>query len=275
MTSSKKAPQKKQLQKSEEIESKTSGFGLKPFFFVSVGVLVLGIIAAYSLKDVPSPKRPSPIRSKVVQTQPAPAYKCPISELEAQIEHQQETISMLKKALSKQLDEVEDLKRIESERGKETRLSLQLIEALDAGKPFEKQANALKDFNPKASLLAEISNLMPAAQRGIPTIERVQKDFFDAFTLTEQSFYVNRNNTRRKNNIILFFKGLVRIRPQKVKDKNPTGVLQLYQAEDFVKKGNIAEALEIVQKFPATPQNMMNRFIKDASLYLELKKCFE
>ena len=275
MTAPKKNPPQKQAKKNEDFEQKASGFGLKSFLLLSVSVIVLGCIAAYSLRDIPAKKRPSPVRAEEAVVTQVLNCECPEDTSEAQIEHLQQTIAMLRKALSKQADEVENLKRIDSQRGKEVTLSIQLLEALYTGKPFEAQANALKDFNPNAQLLERISALMPQASRGIPTIEKVRKDFFNAYSLAEQSFYIKRGGTRQRNNLILFLRSLIRVRPQKITEKNPTGVLQLYQAEEFIKQGNIAMALQSVQNFPPAPKNMMGRFINDASLYLEFKKCFE
>ena len=275
MTATRKNSSQKQTKKNENIEEKASGFGLRSFFLISIAVVVLGCIAAYSLRDIPAKKRPSPIQTDAKAAPQILTCDCPKDNSKEQIEHLQQTIATLKKALSRQADEVENLKRIDSQRGKEVKLSLQLLEAIYTGKPFEVQIDALKNFNPNAQLLAKIADLMPYATSGIPTLEKVRKDFFTAFPLAEQSFYVNRNNTRQKNNLILFFKSLIRIRPQKITDRNSTGVLQLYLAEDFMKQGNIEKALQTVQNFPPTPKNMMSRFIKEASAYLELKKCFK
>ena len=60
----KKQTSQKQTKKSENIEERTSGFGLWSFFLISIAVIVLGCVAAYSLRDIPTKKRPMPVQAE-------------------------------------------------------------------------------------------------------------------------------------------------------------------------------------------------------------------
>lgn len=283
MAISKRKTLKKEAPETEEIETKTSGFALKPFLLTAGIVIVLGCVAAYSLREPPVKKHqplPLPPMEEKVSIEKEdihiPPCDCPTDKLKEQIAHLEETNVMLRKALSQQADKVEDLKRIEEKKDREMLLSKQLLEALYAGRPFKIQWEALEKFNPSAPLLKEISTLKDNAPKGIPTFEKVRKSFFDAYPLTEKSFYIKRGSRGSwTDRVSVFVKMLVRVRPQKISGKNATGILLLYQAEDFIKEGNIERALETVEKLPFSQKSFMYSFIKDASAYLELKKCFE
>ena len=73
-----------------------------------------------------------------------------------------------------------------------------------------------------------------------------------------------------QDEIIAFFKSVIRVRPLQVSQKELKGVALLYAASDELKAGHLDLAVTYLNKLPAAEKMLLRTFIRQAEMRLQM-----
>ena len=269
---SKKEIQPASAQPKAETEIKNNGKVVKSGILFLIFVLLLGAWLYYALEKKPQ----KPIIPPRVQTErvlkpiarPAvPAVSAPKAE-----EHASPTAEISKPVVAEPNRQayIESLQAEIKQEKKYADALLGLYDAVQNGRPFKKELGRVLKINSADPLALSIEEKAGVwAATGIPTLTELQRIFNEESHNAEQSFYIHPQMSWQ-DEIIAFFKSVIRVRPLQVSQKELKGVALLYAASDELKAGHLDLAVTYLNKLPAAEKMLLRTFIRQAEMRLQM-----
>ena len=283
---SKKEIQPASAQPKAETEVKNNGKVVKSGILFLIFVLLLGAWLYYALEKKPQ----KPIIPPRVQTErvlkpiarPAvPAVSAPKAEEHASPTaeiskpvvaepNRQAYIESLQAEIKQLKNQIETLSHQNIEEKKYADALLGLYDAVQNGRPFKKELGRVLKINSADPLALSIEEKAGVwAATGIPTLTELQRIFNEESHNAEQSFYIHPQMSWQ-DEIIAFFKSVIRVRPLQVSQKELKGVALLYAASDELKAGHLDLAVTYLNKLPAAEKMLLRTFIRQAEMRLQM-----
>lgn len=165
----------------------------------------------------------------------------------------------------------EELKALKSTQNKTLIDTLTLYHLMANGYPYRSVLQKVLATDPQNVFAVRVQKELAAFElTGIPTLTQLQHMYTQDAKMAAYSFYVKKEPMTWQENIRVFLKSLVQIRPMHITDNELTGPKILYKAQDELNAGHLQKAVDLLRKLPSEQFVLMADFIRHASARITL-----
>lgn len=165
------------------------------------------------------------------------------------------------------------LKEKTSSSEKSISLTVQLMNEIYAGKPFKATINALLKQDPLNSFALTVQEEMnDYADKGVATTAQLKELFYSGMKMAQNSLYVSQPDASWNEKWLNFFKSLVQVYPEEIKEDETDAKNLLFLARKQIQAEQFEQAVNTIAKLPAEVKEPLNGFIQRAVIHIEAEK---
>ena len=198
------------------------------------------------------------------------------SEQEQTILSQRKNLDELNEKIHKLELENLTLKEKTSSSEKVVALTVQVLNEIYAGKPFKSTVNALLKQDPLNSFGLTVQEKMNEyADKGVATDDQLKTLFYSQIKMAQDSLYVSQPDASWNEQWLDFFKSLVQVYPENVKEDETDVKNLLFLARKQVESEQFEAAVNTIAKMPTETKQIFTGFVQRAIIHIESRKIIE
>ena len=264
---------------------------IKVIFWISICILTVFIFYIYffapsqnRLNPIyvnPSPKIPAPLPSSVLDYDTPSVSSAKeqglLSSPSSTFDDVSYPAASSPECLEKETQKIEEMEKelnsLKERQNQKIIDSLFLYYLISTGRPYQKQLQKVLLNDPQNIFAIQVQQQLGSfGITGIPTLPQLQQFYVQEAKIVAYSFHTKEKTLSWTENIRVFFKSLIQIRPLVIQDKNLTGMNILYKAHDQLKEGQLQKMIDTLKNLPPEQYLLMTDFIQNASARITLDK---